>query len=365
MTLHEAFDKAKKGGGMDAAQTAKNILGEAGVKFEDLPSENRRKILSIASGGSDEVRAGISKIKATFSNEEVLNILDEVYEYLETSNSEGRRTLKGLLSSAESEAERLTYRRFISKLSDIGICSAIYIEDVPLVNLSYGFVRGKFETKETVLRAFPRDEFDRTEEKVPIYLTQMRTEGLLLGFDRVAILKFLKDRGSIKKMPEEGKEREWFLKNIDPSKITRFSGVLEESATKEVFNIIHTSSHVLMKQIPDQCGIGIDQIGEMLFPSIPAVLIFSREKGEFRLGALKDLFENKIYPWVDISFKASRPGSCVYDPVCFDGDGACHSCLFVNEISCGYFNQGLSRHVLFGDVREGTKGFWDESLKKF
>lgn len=226
-------------------------------------------------------------------------------------------------------------------------------------------MRGDWDLSKTVLRPFPHDEFDETRRKVPIYLTQINTEGILLEIERRKVIDFLEEQGVIKEPPEFGREKEWFIKNIDPRQVTRFSGVLEDGVTKHVFSLLHTISHALMKQIPDQCGIGIDQIGEIIFTSVPAILIFSQEKGEFRLEALKDLFENKIVPWIDISFKKSRPKFCIYDPVCFDSEGACHSCLYLQETSCGYYNQDLSRHMLFGNSRNKIGGFWDSCLKKF
>ena len=364
MSLYQAFEKVRKTKGLTAEKTARKYAEALGVNFDDLAKEKKREMLAIESTEMEKVKMDMSDVRSTFSKNEILNSLDEVYEYVETADSEGKITLQGLLGEGGSEAKKAMYRQFIGKLNDIGVSSATYLADVPLVNLAYGFVRGEYDTLKT-LKPFPIDEFDKTRSKIPIYLTQNKSEGLLLGIDRRKIIDFLVERGTVKDPPKLGKEKEWFIKNVDPTKISRFSGVQDEGITKDVFGIIHTISHALMKQIPEQCGIGINQIGEALFPSIPAILIFSMERGEFRLGALKDLFENKIYPWVDISFRASRSGSCVYDPVCFHGSGACHSCLFLNEISCGYFNQGLSRHVLFGSVRKKTKGFWDGSLKKF
>jgi len=363
MALREAFEKVKKTKGFTAEETAKKILEKVGVDFDSLPEEKKQELIAASSNGGDQMRLDISKIRDAFSEGEILDALDEVYEYIETAKSEGSMTLKEMLENSESEAKRAMYEQFMGKLNDIGICSATYLSDVPLINLAYGFERGEFDQQKT-LKPFPPDEFDR-RNRIPIYLTQMETEGLLLEFDRTKITDFLKSRGIIEEVPEEGKEKEWFVKNVDPALVTRFSGVEEEGITKYVFNLIHTISHSLIKQIPDQCGIGIDQIGEVIFPSIPAILIFSRETGDFRLGALKDLFEHKIYPWVDISFRTARPSSCVYDPVCFHGDGACHSCLYLNEISCAYFNQGLTRHMLFRNLRKKTVGFWDGSLKKF
>jgi len=365
MDLREAFEKTRKTKGLTPEETARKYAKLFGINFDSLPAKSRNEILSMSSNSEiEQLRLNMSTIRDEFSESEILKSLDEVYEYVETAGSEGKVTLQEMFEGTEDEHKRAMYGQFIRKLNDIGIIGATYLKDVPLINLAYGFERGEFDQKKT-LKPFPRDGFDK-ENKIPIYLTQMNTEGLLLEFDRKRIIDFLVEKSIIEEGPDLGKEKEWFIKNVNPSLITPFSGVEDESVTKYVFNLIHTISHVLMKQIPNQCGIGIDQIGEILFPSIPAILIFSRESGEFRLGALKDLFEHKIYPWVDISFKASRPGSCVYDPVCFYGSGACHSCLYLNEISCAHFNQGLSRHMLFsGSMHRKKVGFWDKTLKKF
>ena len=100
------------------------------------------------------------------------------------------------------------YQQFSDKLDDIGIESATYLNDVPLINLAYGFVRGDFDIKKT-LKPFPTDEFDDTKSRIPIYLTQMRTEGLLLELNRKRIIDFLFEKGIVTDKPEEGKEKEF------------------------------------------------------------------------------------------------------------------------------------------------------------
>lgn len=361
-TLFERLKDRERSG----EQRVKEILEEIGQDYEDLPEETRQNMIQRATDSETEEVAGeLSIIREKFSQEARRDSLENIYEYVESTNSDKSVSLEQKIDRATGSEEKM-YRRFQDSLENIGINSVRYSEDIPILNIAYGYTRGEFDKGETTLRAFPRDRFDNddSKNKIPIYMTEVETEGIMLEFDRRRILEHLKEKGYDFEMPEEGEEKEWFIRNINQSQITTFEGVKSEGITKEVFQLVHTISHVLMAQLPEQCGIGIDQVGERIFPSVPAILIYSSERGEFKLGALKDLFENNIYPWIDLAFQNSRPKQCVYDPVCFEGVGACHSCLYMNEISCSYFNQELTRHSLFRS-RDGEKGFWTDVRGKF
>lgn len=347
-------------------ERAREMVEELGMDFDELSDEKKRNIIQTSTDSQTEEVAGeLNLIEKKFDSGDILSSLGNTYEYVESTNSPKSTTLEEKIDES-SGSDKKMYRRFQDSLDNIGVGSVRYSEDIPLLNIAYGYTRAEFEKGETTLRAFPSDRFDNTgsKNKIPIYMTEVETEGIMLEFDRRRIIEFLYEKGVIEEVPEEGEEKEWFIKNVDQNQISTFEGVSEEGVTKEVFKLIHTISHILMSQLPEQCGIGIDQIGERIFPSVPAILIYSSERGEFKLGALKDLFQNNIYPWIDLAFKNSRPKQCVYDPVCFEGEGACHSCLYLNPISCSYFNQELTRHTLFRS-QDGEKGFWTDVKGQF
>lgn len=335
------------------------IASAFGMSLESLSEETKTKLLEIhQETPGEKILAAVNSAKSIAGSMNPIEVYENIYEYVDTAGTKNRRTIDDAIRLSE-DPEKQKFMLFKERLNSIGVKSATYIEDVPLVHVAYGFTRGSFQTYETKLKAFSPDLYDK--EKIPIYINRLITEGLLLELDKSMILDWLKQNKMLREnIPE--KERDlWFLKNVNPSIISPFTGTSEEGFTKEIFHLIHTISHSLIKQIPEQCGIGIDSIGEIIFPSIPAILIFSKESGDFRIGALKDLFENKIYPWIDIT--AKNIGKCVYDPVCGHGTGVCHSCLLINEVSCSYFNQDLSRHYLTGrHIGKPLSGFWETPM---
>ncbi len=339
------------------------LLSKLGFDKNNLSEDNKKEIAkfseSVSGNTGSRIKQTINRDMEFIKSFNIDKTYDSVYEYLTTIGSKGKLDLDEVIESSTG-TEKSKFQQFKKRMELIGIQKATYVEDIPLQNVAYGYVRGSFNTKETVLRAFPFDRFD--SKRIPIYLTTASTEGLVLELDRSKILKWLNENGIVNtgKMSSE-EERIWFLKNVDISKISTFSGTREPGITREIFHIVHSISHALIKKIPEQTGIGLDSIGEMIFPNIPAILIFSKESGDFRIGALRDLFEKKLYPWIDITVK--NIDKCVYDPVCYHDVGCCHSCMFLNEISCSNFNQDLSRHYLMGkSFGKKITPFWKDAI---
>jgi hypothetical protein len=300
----------------------------------------------------------IASVEETFPElSERKSLAAIVYEYLETRRDEGVLDLREL---RQQDPENAKFSEFARHLSLIGVENAYYIERVPLIVAAFGYCRGSLHAKDTQLRAFPSDSMDR-DGKIPIYLNITEAEGILLELDRNAIANWLHSNRVIPEIPADLKP--WFLKNVKQELITTFSGAIEEGITKSVFGLTHTISHALHKRISEMSGLGVGSVGELLFPNIPAILLYSHEASGFSTGGLKDLFENKIYPWVDLVVDWIR--TCVYDPVCINGPAACHHCLLLPEVTCSHFNQDLSRVHLLGRAGENPlAGFWTSALRE-
>ncbi|MCJ7768135.1 hypothetical protein MUP79_07070 [Candidatus Bathyarchaeota archaeon] len=282
-----------------------------------------------------------------------------VYEYLETRRGEGVVNLRKL---REQGPETAKFSEFARHLSLIGVENAYYVERVPLIVAAYGYCRGSLLPGETQLRAFASDGMDR-QGKIPIYLNITESEGILLELDRGAVVNWLHANQVIQDVPAPADLKPWFLQNVNQEEITTFSGAIEEGVTKSVFGLVHSMSHALHKRISEMSGLGVGAVGELLFPNIPAILLYSHEATGFTTGGLKDLFENKIYPWVDLVISWIR--TCVYDPVCLNGPAACHHCLLLPEASCSHFNQDLSRVYLLGRAGENpVTGFWTSAVRE-
>ena len=73
------------------------------------------------------------------------------------------------------------------------------------------------------------------------------------------------------------------------------------------------------------------------------------------IGGFSYVFENSLIEWFnDVRYDVQE---CIFDPSCYEEDGACFSCMYLPEYVCCLFNQYLDRDVFIGKKRF-KNGFW-------
>lgn len=124
--------------------------------------------------------------------------------------------------------------------------------------------------------------------------------------------------------------------------------------------LIHSFSHLMMRELEFSCGYPTASLKERLFISntpdktMSGVLIYTAEGSEGSMGGLVSQGEpEKI---LEIIRKGlDRSVNCSSDPLCWESDGqgvfdlnlsACFSCSLVAETACEEMNLGLDRRVL-------------------
>ncbi|AHK17955.1 DUF1998 domain-containing protein [Thalassolituus oleivorans] len=144
--------------------------------------------------------------------------------------------------------------------------------------------------------------------------------------------------------------------------------------------LVHTLSHVLMKQLVFECGYSSAALKERLYVSsdnkapMAAILIYTASgDADGSLGGLvrqgqAELLEPLIRRAID---KASW---CSADPVCSEDLGgrgsqlankaACHACVLLPETSCEAMNNGLDRAMLVGEPESPENGFLSHLLNQ-
>jgi hypothetical protein len=123
--------------------------------------------------------------------------------------------------------------------------------------------------------------------------------------------------------------------------------------------LIHTFSHLLMKELEFSCGYPTASLKERLYISsnMSGVLIYTAEGSEGSMGGLVwQGHPSKIFELITKSL--DRAQNCSSDPLCWESEGqgvfdlnlaACFSCALVSETSCEEMNLGLDRCVLIHD----------------
>lgn len=131
--------------------------------------------------------------------------------------------------------------------------------------------------------------------------------------------------------------------------------------------LVHTLSHLLLRQVSLECGYGSASIRERLYvgsreqPTAGLLLSTAASDSEGTLGGLVALADRRFLGrLLDNAFDEAR--SCFSDPLCAERVpkspseqlhiAACHACLFASETSCEAGNRWLHRGVLV-DLADG------------
>ncbi len=118
------------------------------------------------------------------------------------------------------------------------------------------------------------------------------------------------------------------------------------------FFLLHTFSHVLMKELEFSCGYPTASLSERLYFSdrMCGVLIYTADGAEGSMGGLVWQGQPKLIEKI-ISQAMRRALNCASDPICWENEdqlnlAACFSCAMVSETSCEKRNVGLDRRIL-------------------
>ncbi len=237
----------------------------------------------------------------------------------------------------------------LQKSLQLGFKDVELLDDFPVVKSTYGYTRlesvpmqaGKYVTR---LNAFPTQP--NTDGKLPIFVDSVRADALMFRLNPTRVHRWLRLNGYTATFSEgtdkEVVDRAFFVQQFDG---VALGETLPEGISRMVFCLIHTYSHVIVRQAGLLCGLDRTSLSEYLLPRALTMVLFCNHRFGATIGALTSLFEQSLVEWFDSFHDARR---CVYDPVCRDRDGACHACLHLPETSCGHFNLNLGRAFLFG-----------------
>lgn len=140
------------------------------------------------------------------------------------------------------------------------------------------------------------------------------------------------------------------------------------------FLLLHTISHLLIKQLSFECGYGIASLKERIYCSETAdgkemsgILIYTAcGDSEGTLGGLVRQGRSDTFPKI-FNKAIENAKTCSNDPVCSLSQGqgrdslnlaACYSCSLIPETSCEEFNCFLDRGVVIGTFDNPNLGFF-------
>ena len=153
-----------------------------------------------------------------------------------------------------------------------------------------------------------------------------------------------------------------------------FYGSKKERKITAKFLLLHTLSHLLMKQLSFECGYNIASIKERVYCSekkdgicMSGILIYTASgDSEGTMGGLVRQGRPDTFPTIFRKAILSAL-TCSNDPVCSLSMGqgrdslnlaACYSCTLVPETSCEEFNLFLDRGMVVGTYEHPNFGFY-------
>ncbi|WP_329568515.1 DUF1998 domain-containing protein [Streptomyces sp. NBC_01361] len=198
----------------------------------------------------------------------------------------------------------------------------------------------------------------------PIWLpcAETRGEGIFLRFDEKRVTAWEQDPNVIRRTRTLMKAHEkWCAQRRTDAEWPGIRYVL-----------LHTFSHVLIREFALECGYGASGIGERIYarsaadPMAGILLYTAAPDSEGTLGGLVTLGgQHRLATLIDQALEAAR--LCGSDPLCADHDpvahgrlhgAACHACLFAAETSCERGNHFLDRELLVETFSGRPGGFF-------
>jgi len=270
----------------------------------------------------------------------------------------------------DAEIKRIArYSKAQQTVSQLGIADLTLLDDFPIVQGTYGYTRldpsprqeGTYITR---LNAFPPQP--NTGGKIPIFVDSIRADALMLKLEPDRVHRWLERNGYAYSLPggtdTELAKRAYFVQLFDDVSLKQ---TLPDGQCRMVFTLLHTFSHLIVRQAALLCGLDRTSLSEYLLPRALTTFLYCNHRFGATIGSLTSLFDGALVEWLDTIRNTYK---CVYDPVCRERDGACHACIHLAETSCGYFNLNLGRAFLFGGYDQITGrqlvGYFDPTLEE-
>ena len=237
--------------------------------------------------------------------------------------------------------------------------------DYPIITATYGYSRAEYSPQQQCrLNPFPSDRSHGG--RFPIFVDEVQADALLLGLDPMRVCNWLERNGFGPVLPlgsdPDLARRSYFVQLFDDTPL-RQTLQADRAQARLVFGLVHSLSHLCIRQAALLCGLDRTSLSEYLLPRALTFAIYCNHRFGATIGALTALFEQSLMEWLNAIRSTRR---CVYDPVCADQESSCHACTHLAETSCRFFNLNLSRAFLFGgrDPQLGNVqvGYFDPSL---
>ena len=346
-TLKEFIEESEKAGEADNAGVSEEDLEEilAGVstmtgeemavRLRERAEQNRAQQEASSASGIANALSKRTGMSASYWETAGQDMVEAV---MPRENGEPKDLLPTTNGTGSPEAAEKARR--------MGLANFSLLDDFPIVKATYGFSRDSYQPNECSLKPFPiKQEYG--EGKYPIFVDQVRADALVLRLDALRVVRWLEANGKAFTLPkgETGYVEPAFFVNVLDGVPLRQTLRADMELERMVFGLLHTMTHLFVKQVSLLCGLQRDSLAEYVIPRALTSAIYCNHSSGATIGALTALYEQALPELLDAVADSRR---CVYDPVCREHEGSCHACTHLSEMSCPYFNLNLGRAFLFG-----------------
>lgn len=335
---------------------------------------------------TNEVRIEIDNMldSGAFTKEQVAQIisvqktipLDVVKSYLDTGNATYipdivfRETeYNYLLRGEQPENNQLKFRLLECSTQIFGFEKLVKLEKLKKITVQTSFTRQEPIDVDSILQE--DSSYEYTVKRQSVSKNNFDTK-LLPGVESYGegILFVLdKDKLNQWELQEDVIERTKILRENVKYSSWQYHKIIARTLTPRKV-LIHTLSHLLIRELEYVCGYPASSLQERLYVSdtMHGFLISAFDGTDGYLGGLANLC-NDLDRLNEIILSAiNRANDCSSDPICMESEGqgvsqlnlaACHSCTLTPEITCELSNLFLDRKLLVNE----TFGYFNSILQ--
>lgn len=265
----------------------------------------------------------------------------------------------------EEQNSNLTYEnQNTNTLSEFGISTLIKVKRLKLTTVQTAFTRQEPFDKDLFIREGDiqtpvKVKYTSSQAVNTNYLlaTESFGEGIFIDLDKAKIDEWFNK--NYNETPEFKERIDILQVRISQSEIIQKNKFLDNKHLVK-FVLVHTLSHLLVKELEFLCGYASTSLNERLFvdsDNMQGLLLYTVAGSEGSYGGIitqsnptsfKKILESALF----------RSKDCASDPVCYHSDGqgiggmnlaACYSCSLLPETSCEEFNSFLDRALLIDE----------------
>ncbi|MCX6252405.1 MAG: DUF1998 domain-containing protein [Bacteroidetes bacterium] len=270
------------------------------------------------------------------------------------------------LNKQQPEDKKIKFRQINAKDKLFGFEKLIKIDKLKKITVQTSFTRNEPIDIDSILIGDNGYEYNVKRQSVSENSFETRIlpaienygEAIFFVLDKQKLSKWETNPeviNRVKILQDYGQNSDWQSHRIESQKMT----------SRKV--LIHTLSHLLIRELGYVCGYPMSSLQERLYVSdtMHGFLISAYDGTDGYLGGLSKLC-NEMETLQEILTSAlNRAKDCSLDPICYESEGqgiaqlnlaACHSCTLVPETTCEMSNLFLDRQLVIDE----KIGFFDK-----